>query len=198
MIHSPSQFYGLFGLSDQVSYPEGMLKRRVASGEGLGALGPLGNASSIAAGAYKVTGTGVNQRNVALASTGQMLNIGDDFTADGGVKGTEVNGVYTNFASGTSRLGPGYVAVEYLAPAAGFQQASYQPGGGGGTIQPVSKTTVTTTTTTETTWMDYVPYAIGALAVGGLAYALFFTKKGQAHRRLARARYRKYSGMGRR
>lgn len=176
-------------------YPHGMLNGLGAlRAEGLGAIGPLGNASSIAGGPYKITGTGVNFRNVSLAPTGSTLNIGDDFKADGGVKGAEVNGVYTNFASGQSRLGSGYVAVQYLAPADGFNSALYQSGGGGGAVQPasysnVSKTTTTTTTVVESEWTDYVPYVLGALAVGGLAYALFFTKPGKVTRRYARAKY---------
>jgi hypothetical protein len=174
---------------------------RSRSDDGFGALGPLGNASSIDPGAYKITGSGVNVRSSALTATGNTLNIGDDFTADGTVKGTEVNGVYTNFASGTSKAGPGFVAIEYLAPASSFQAASYQPQGGGGgpaPIIPASRTTTTTQTITETTWTDYIPYVIGALAVVGIGYALFGTKKGQAVRRLARHRVRKYGGTHRR
>lgn len=179
-----------------IEYPQGMLGLgRHMRAEGFGAIGPLGNASTIAGGPYKITGTGVNFRNSSLASTGSTLNIGDDFKADGGVKGTEVNGVYTNFASGTSKLGSGYVAVQYLAPADTFQPALYSsaPGNGNapaaGNYNNISKTTTTTTTVVESEWTDYVPYALGALAVGGLAYALFFTKPGRVTRRYARAKY---------
>lgn len=175
-----------------IEYPRGMLGLGARRAEGFGAIGPLGNAATIAGGPYKITGTGVNFRNSSLASTGGTLNIGDDFKADGGVKGTEVNGVYTNFASGTSRLGSGYVAVQYLAPADNFQPALYQSGSAsqqGSNYSNVSKTTTTTTTVVESEWTDYVPYALGALAVGGLAYALFFTKPGKVTRRYARAKY---------
>ena len=165
----------------------------------LGALGPLGNASTITPGAYKSTGTGVNVRTSAGGGVAGALNIGDLFNADGTVDGAEVNGVYTNFARGTTGGGvSGWVAVEYLAPAGTFNPASYSPGGGGGGgggggIQEVSKTTTTTTTTVEKSFFeDNWPYFVGALAVGGIAYAAFGTKKGKAVRRLARAKYHKH------
>lgn len=167
--------------------------------EGVGALGPLGNAATISGGAYKITGSGVNFRNGALSPTGNVLNIGDDFTADGTVKGTEANGVFTNFASGTSRLGSGFVAVQYLAPSNGFNPASYQPvDGGGGAAIPASITKTTTIVETQSEWTDYLPYVVGGLAIVGIGYALFGTKKGQAVRRLARHRARKYGGHHRR
>jgi hypothetical protein len=157
--------------------------------DGLGAIGPLGNASSIAAGKYKITGTDVFFRRglvEGLPPTGTMLTIGDEFTATGEVKGVNnASGTYINFAKGNSKFGEGWVAVQYLAPAESFNPVTYQPGGGGGGgggIQPVKTTSVTTIT--ETSWFeDNWMYIAGAAALGVVGYALFSKGKGSKKKR---------------
>lgn len=187
-------------------YPQGMTHLRPGP-EGFGAIGPLGNASQIAAGSYKVTGDGVYFRPVlqaGLPATGQALTIGDDFTATGEVTGqANSSGTFINFARGTSKFGTGYVAVQYLAPAAGFSSASYQPSsGGGGAAGPgpnmPAKTTTTTTVVTEDDPWSWLYWVAGIAAAGVVGYALFMTPKGQAVRRLARAKARRYGGSRRR
>lgn len=190
-----------------MNYAQHLALMHTARRVGVGALGPLGNAGSITAGAYKSTGSAVNVRSAPGGSVIGSLEIGDSFQADGTVDGAEVNGVYTNFAKGVTGAGQtGWVAVQYLAPAGSFNPASYIPSpidvgrtaaekvfgqqlttapvGGGG-----SSSSSASITAPESDLNKYLLIGAGAVAVGLVGYALFGTKKGKAARRLARVKY---------
>jgi hypothetical protein len=179
-----------------------MLRRQVvARDEGVGSLGPLGNSPTIEPGDYKVTGEGVIFRNLALQPSGRFLNIGDLFTVDGEVKSSVPKegtgaGTVVYFAHGVSpKLGEGYVAVQYLAPAEEFSYANYKPEPSpapapspapspapapapASSYAPPLVPVKTTITRTETSWFeDNWPYIFGAAAAVAVAYAVFGRKK---------------------
>lgn len=180
---------------------------------GLGIPGPYGQvpAQVIPAGTYEISGTDVAfraQPNLSESNPPRTAVL-DQIETDG----QTANASGYTWVHGKMKTGPlagqtGYVAAAYLAPlgwTASHGGAGGVVGGGGGggiqpvsVISPVSKTTTTTTTVVETSWMDYVPYVIGGLAVIGIGYALFGTRKGKAVRRLARSRARKFRHRRRR
>lgn len=172
---------------------------------GLGIPGPYGQVPSqmIPAGTYEISGTDVAfraQPNLSDANPPRTAVL-DQIETDG--RTANANGytwVHGKMKTGSLAGQTGYVAALYLAPVGWTAQHGGGGGGGGGGITPVSfvtpvsKTTTTTTTTVEKTFFeDNWPYIVAALAVGGLAFALFGTRKGKAVRRLARAKARKYA-----
>lgn len=158
----------------------------VLQSEGLGALGPLGNAGSILPGKYKSTGDGVNVRSSGSFSSGikGTLNVGDVVEATGKVEGdespgTSVNprGELVNFAEVKTVFGTGWVAIEYLAPAGAGEPIS-GGGGGGGDATPVKY--VEPTDGSGGFFDEYGNYILGGAAVVGagvILYALTRKKK---------------------
>lgn len=185
-------------------WPEGMLVTGLGRLHvGVGIPGPYGQvpAQVIPAGTYEISGTDVAFRSQPNLSDSNppRTNVLDQIETDG----QTANAAGYTWVHGIMKTGPlagqaGYVAALYLAPVGWTAQRGGGGGGGGGItpvtfVQPVSKTTTTTTTTIEKSFFeDNWPYFLGALAVGGIAFALFGTRKGKAVRRLARKKARKY------
>ena len=155
----------------------------------LGAIGKLGNTSSIAAGTYDVSGDGVALRSGPSFAAGVVtrLNQGDQvdvpegaelpYDASSGADPNFPRGVAVYFTPANFGNVSGYIATGYLSPLGTVPRAD----GGGGAVQPASYTPPDKKTPdTAAKGSDYtVPLLIGAtvLGVGVIGWAIFWPKK---------------------